>query len=123
VPATALQQNATNQNAEPLVVQVTIPHPATASAAREFDVLINAPAGTTQVAPDSPYYAGTISFFGFMRNMTGDATFTVPLPDNLHPANGVLNVQVIPHVAPGARLTARQTPAKSVLKAVAVTAW
>ena len=123
VPAATLQQNATNQNSEPLVVQVTIPHPETASAAREFDVLINAPAGTTTVTPDSPYYAGTISFFGFMPNMTGDATFTVPLPRNLQAANGVLNVQVIPHVAPTKLLTAARTPAKSVLKAVTVTAW
>ena len=123
VPPAALQQNATNQNTEPLVIQVTIPHPETASAAREFDVLINAPAGTTSFTPDSPYYAGTISFFGFMHGMTNDATFTVPLPRNLHPANGVLNVQVIPHVAPGRFLTAARTPAKSVLKAVTVTAW
>ena len=123
VPTAALQQNATNQNSEPLVVQVTIPHPTSASAAREFDVLINAPAGTTTVTPDSPYYAGTISFFGFMHNMTGDATFTVPLPRNLQAANGVLNVQVIPHVAPSKLLTAARTLPKSVLKAVTVTAW
>ena len=86
-------------------------------------MLINAPAGTTSVATDSPYYAGTISFFGFMHNMTGDATFIVPLPRNMQVANGVLNVQVIPHVAPTRLLTASRAPAQSVLKAVAVTAW
>jgi tyrosinase len=123
VPAAALQQNATDLNSEPLVVQVTVPHPVNASAAREFDVLINAPAGTTEVTPDSPYYAGTIAFFGFMHGMTGDATFTVPLPRNLQAANGVLNVSVVPHVAPNRLLTAARAPAKSVLKAVTVTAW
>jgi tyrosinase len=123
VPEAALRQNATDRNSQPLVVQVTVPRPKSASAPREFDVLINAPAGTTKVAVDSPYYAGSISFFGFMRGMTGDATFTVPLPRNLPVTTGPLTVQVIPSVTPGALLNAARGQPKSVLKAVTVTAW
>jgi len=40
-------------------------------------------AGVTQVGADSPYYAGTIAFFGSMMSgmkMSHDATFAVPLP-------------------------------------------
>jgi tyrosinase len=122
VPQAALQQNSAAPTSEPLVVQVTVPHPASASAPREFNVLINAPPGNTQTGADSPYYAGTIAFFGFMQNMTGDATFVVPLPRNMQIANGVVNVQVIPR-GPPSRLLAAAAPAKSVLKAVAVTAW
>ena len=123
VPAAALQQNATDANSEPLVVQVTLPHPATAAAPREFDILINAPAGTTRVDTDSPNYAGTVSFFGFMHNMMGDATFVVPLPRGLKLDSSPLNVQAIPRTAPNALLAAAPAAAKSVLKAVAVTAW
>jgi tyrosinase len=76
--------------ARPLMAQVTLPRPAGLSTAREFDVLVNAPAGVTQVAADSPFYAGTIAFFGPMMagmhaampgmRMSTDATFAVPLP-------------------------------------------
>ena len=129
VPEAALRTNAAAQTHRPLVVQVTVPHPASVSAPREFTVLVNAPAGTTDVSSDSPYYVGTISFFGFMPGMTGDATFTLPLPRNVKAANGVLNVQVIPAggtvpasaAAPKASL--RAAPVKSVLKAVAVRSW
>ena len=123
VPAAALTQNATDQNSEPLVVQVTLPRPTSASAPRQFDVLINAPAGTTQVGIDSPIYAGTVSFFGFMHGMTGDVTFTLPLPRNLQATNGALNVVVTPHVPSPSIANAAPQPARSVLKAVAVTAW
>ena len=127
VPAPALRTNAETQVHRPLVVQVTVPHPASAASPREFTVLVNAPAGTTVVASDSPYYVGTISFFGFMPGMAGDATFTLPLPRTVKAANGVLNVQVIPAggtvptAAPNGALKA--APVKSVLKAVAVRAW
>jgi tyrosinase len=79
---------------------------------REFDVLINAPADVTQAAADSPYYAGTIAFFGPMMpgmKMSTDATFAVPLPKTLQaftalPAaasNATLNIRVVPAHAQG----------------------
>jgi tyrosinase len=63
-----------------LVVAVTLPHPA-AGGSRSFDVLVNAPPGVTHVAPDSPFFAGRVAFFGpSMGHMHGPATFLVPLP-------------------------------------------
>ena len=49
-------------------------------------MLVNAPADVTQVSADSPYYAGTIAFFGAVMpgmKMSTDATFAVPLPRTL----------------------------------------
>jgi tyrosinase len=68
----------------PLMAQVTLPHPSTTSSSRSFDVLVNAPPGM-QAGADSPYYAGTIGFFGNMTGMkmSHDATFVVPLPKSL----------------------------------------
>jgi len=54
-----------------------------ASAAREFDIIVNAPADVAQVERTVPYYAGTVAFFGNMASMQAcpaDATFAVPLP-------------------------------------------
>jgi tyrosinase len=90
----------------PVMAAVTLPRPTGFSTAREFDVLVNAPPGVTEVAADSPYYAGTISFFGPMMpgmKMSTDATFAVPLPPTLHAftalsaANSAtLNIRVVP---------------------------
>jgi tyrosinase len=68
----------------PLMAQVTLPHPSATSSSRSFDVLVNAPPGT-QGGSDSPFYAGTIGFFGNMTGMkmSHDATFVVPLPRTL----------------------------------------
>jgi tyrosinase len=68
----------------PLMAQVTLPQPKATSSARSFDVLVNAPPGT-QAGADSPFYAGTIGFFGNMAGMkmSHDATFVVPLPKSL----------------------------------------
>jgi tyrosinase len=93
---------------------VTLARPAGLSTVREFDILVNAPAGVTQVSADSPYYAGTIAFFGpmmsgMMRSM--DVTFAVPLPRRLQAftapgatanADAVLNIQVVPSHGAGA---------------------
>ncbi|MGH3426525.1 MAG: hypothetical protein ACRDQZ_02950, partial [Mycobacteriales bacterium] len=89
----------------------------------EFDVLINAPPGTTAATPDSPYYAGTISFFGFTHGMSGEATFIVPLPRNLPASNGPLHVQVVPHSDLTTLEATARPKTESVLKSVAVTAW
>jgi tyrosinase len=66
-----------------LIALVTLPRPTEASPNRDFDVLVGAPANLTHVGPDSPYYAGTVAFFGgmmHMHGMSGEATFLVPLP-------------------------------------------
>jgi tyrosinase len=65
-----------------LVAVVTIPRPEGNDGGREFDVLINAPDNVTSAGPGSPYYAGTVAFFGHMANMAMpmDASFAVPLP-------------------------------------------
>ncbi|MCG5240190.1 tyrosinase family protein [Azospirillum doebereinerae] len=68
----------------PVVAAVTVPRSADPTAAREYDVLVNAPAGVTEAGADSPYYAGTVGFFGpAMPGMAHDATFAVPLPQRL----------------------------------------
>ena len=81
----AIQNHLADALPRPLMAQVTLPHPSATSSSRSFDVLVNAPAGVTQVAADSPFYAGTIGFFGAMTGMkmSHDATFVVPLPKNL----------------------------------------
>jgi len=82
LPNAAVQAHLDSAQAQPLAVQVTLPHPGPASSGRSFDVLVNAPASLTEAAPDSPFFAGTIAFFGAMTHMPmrHDATFVVPLP-------------------------------------------
>lgn len=49
-------------------------------------MLVNAPADVKQAAPGSPYYGGTVAFFGPMMpgmHMAMDTTFAVPLPKAL----------------------------------------
>jgi tyrosinase len=91
-----------------LIALVTLPRPTEASPNRDFDVLVGAPADATDVGPDSPYYAGTIAFFGGMMHMPGmssDATYLVPLPQrkevfsNLGAAAGkgvAVTIRVVP---------------------------
>jgi tyrosinase len=88
----------------PLMAQVTLPHPSATSSARSFDVLVNAPAGA-QGGADSPFYAGTIGFFGAMTGMkmSHDATFVVPLPKQLQ----AFTTRNAPNAAPGAAKTAK----------------
>jgi len=107
LPASALRTHLAQADTPRLAALVTLSSPG-ATDAREFDVLIGAPAGATQGDPDSPYYAGTLSFFGHMSSMEGmdgDATFVVPLPlnqkllgtQNLAATGNVqLSVQVVP---------------------------
>jgi tyrosinase len=66
----------------PPMALVTLPHPGPASSGRSFDVLVNAPGNVAGAAAESPFYAGTIAFFGAMTQMkmSHDATFVVPLP-------------------------------------------
>ena len=105
VPNAAIENHLSDS--QPLVAVVTIPRPSGLSNAREFDVLVNAPAGVTQVSADSPYYAGTVAFFGSMMpgmKMSEDATFTVPLRKNLQAFTALratgsttaLNIRLVP---------------------------
>jgi tyrosinase len=104
-----------------LVAEVTVQRPS-GSSAREFDILVGAPANVTAVTPDSPYYAGTIAFFGSMHHMKGmaeEATFAVPLPKkseafhNLAAADVSTSIRVVP---------VQQDQPAATLKAVSVRA-
>jgi tyrosinase len=122
VPRAAVQAHLADTAPRPLVAAVTLPRPGGLSTARSFDVIVNAPAGVTKVDADSPYYAGTIAFFGPMMpgmHMSMDTTFAVPLPKAL-PAFTALAA------APSASLNIRVVPSRGqsgpapVLKAVSV---
>jgi tyrosinase len=106
VPRAAIQSLLADTVPRPLMAEVTLPRPSGTSTAREFDVLVNAPPGVTQVSADSPYYAGTIAFFGPMMpgmKMSTDATFAVPLPATLQAFTALgaaneatLNIRLVP---------------------------
>jgi tyrosinase len=110
LPRARIDAHLADAAARPLVAEVTFPRPGGISTTREFDVLVNAPADVTRVAADSPYYAGTIAFFGPMMpgmKMSMDATFAVPLPKRPEafrelgaaPGNAnaaTLNIRVVP---------------------------
>lgn len=106
VPRAAIQSHLSDTLPRPLMAEVTLPRPGGMSSAREFDVLVNAPEDVTQVSPDSPYYAGTIAFFGPMMpgmTMSTDAAFAVPLPKTLQAFTSLgaaneatLNIRLVP---------------------------
>jgi tyrosinase len=94
----------------PLMAQVTLPHPSATSSSRSFDVLVNAPPGA-QAGADSPFYAGTIGFFGAMTGMkmSHDATFVVPLPKQLQAFTTLSAPNAAPGAAKNAKLAATNT--------------
>jgi tyrosinase len=107
VPRAALQrQLGAGPQLGGLTLEVTIERPE--GPVRQFDVLVNAPAGTTKASAGSPYFAGTIGFFGLaMKGMhsAGATTFAVPIPPTLRalraPAaaaasSTTLHVQLVP---------------------------
>jgi tyrosinase len=103
VPTTALKSHLSAIRAPEIFAEITLPVPHVGSAAREFDVIVNAPAGLTRVSADSPYYAGTIAFFGNMRHMVDDeATFSVPLPRSpatfadVGSVTSTVNIRIVP---------------------------
>lgn len=51
--------------------------------AMRYKVLLNAPEGRTDYGPGSPYYAGTLEFFGRHRGHGEAVAFTVPISANL----------------------------------------
>ncbi|MFP8966183.1 tyrosinase family protein [Pokkaliibacter sp. CJK22405] len=94
-----------------LVVEIVLPRPTGNSSQREFDILVNAPDDVTEVFADSPYYAGTIAFFGppmHGMHMAQNASFHIALPQTLlvmknaagqgSPAN--LKIRLVPSHAP-----------------------
>jgi len=105
IPSAEMRNQLAAPHAAPLIAEVTLPRPSATSYEREFDVIVGAPPGVTQVDADSPYYAGTIAFFGPRMNMAGmspDATFSVPLPKapqafrKLAAANAQVEIRVVP---------------------------
>ncbi len=107
-----------------LFALVTLARPTDASPNREFDVLVGAPSDVTKVSSSSPYYAGTVAFFGgtmHMQGMSGDATFLVPLPKRKEAFPGLTANTEAKSVA----VTIRVVPSgggASVLKAATVRA-
>jgi tyrosinase len=104
VPSTAVNEHLAAPVAT-LVAEVTVPHPSSPSAARAFNVLVGAPADTTDVGANSPYLAGTVAFFGTMSHQhgpSGDATFAVPLPrtreafKGLAATNATVEIRIVP---------------------------
>lgn len=86
LPAALVQAHMADALPAPLVAEITLDRPEGVGGAREFDVLVNAPEGVDRVDADSPYYGGTVAFFGSsMPNMTmtHTATFAVPLGKRL----------------------------------------
>jgi len=87
VPAALLQGSGNTDIPHPLMAQVTLVRPQGTSSVREFRVFVGAPLDATNLGVDSPYYAGTVGFFGpqmTSMHMSPEATFAVPLPTTLH---------------------------------------
>ena len=112
VPSASIKEHLDSAATASLVAEVTVPHPTPSSPTREFHVLVGAPPNVTEADPSSPYYAGTIAFFGNMAHahgMAADATFAVPLPRapqafaSLTAANARVNISIVP--AHGSRQT------------------
>ena len=123
VPSASIKEHLAAPAAASLVAEVTVPNPSPSSPTREFHVLVGAPADVTAADPKSPYYAGTVAFFGNMSHAHGsnaESTFAVPLPKapqafkGLAAATASVNIRIVPAYG------RRQTPA--VLKAATVRA-
>lgn len=102
VPEAAVKSHLAETRGASLIVTITLQRPA--GPGRSFHVAVGGPAGAN-ITPDSPYYAGTISFFGKPMEMAGmnhESTFAVPLPRTqaAFPAAAAgamsLNVRLVP---------------------------
>ena len=107
VPNNLIERHLASATGPALIAQVTLPRPnMVSSVTREFDVLVGAPGNLNNVNARSPYYAGTIAFFGNMadmKDMPMDATFAVPLPKtreafsaSVTGSNMNINIRVVP---------------------------
>ena len=87
IPAATLQGRDDTDIPRPLMAQVTLARPEGTSGARQFRIFVGAPADAKNLGVDSPYYAGTVGFFGppmTGMHMSHDTTFAVPLPPAVH---------------------------------------
>lgn len=105
VPSNEIQEHIATPRAATLIAEVSLPHPTADSPTREFDVIVGAPADVTSVEADSPYYAGTLAFFGSMAHAhtaMSEARFAVPLPKSrqafkgLEAANSTVEIRIVP---------------------------
>ncbi|HJQ36765.1 MAG TPA: tyrosinase family protein [Thermoanaerobaculia bacterium] len=120
VPRAAVNEHLAAE-APTLMAEVTVERPSPFSMTREFDVIVGAPEGVTKVDADSPFFAGTVAFTGFMRHgmmdhdMPETATFAVPLPKRREAFKGLeaaqvsVNIRVVPTQGKG-----KPTPLKAV---------
>ncbi|AIE85851.1 tyrosinase family protein [Fimbriimonas ginsengisoli] len=114
VPTEAIRSHLAAGPTSSLIAEVTLARPREGSLTREFDVIVGAPADVITVEADSPYYAGTVAFFGQMMSMpgmAGDATFSVPLPktpEAFHTlganATTAVNIRLVPAHGHGGKL-------------------
>jgi tyrosinase len=120
LPGPKLGALAAEGEASSLTLEVTVVRP---GSGRSFDVLIDAPEGTTHVGADSPYYAATIAFFGppmHGMEMPHETTFVVPVPTRSHGLGAAagegrtLHVSVVPSygVSAAPQLTALSAQAR-----------
>lgn len=115
VPRAAVNEHLSSAAAS-LLAEITVERPSHTANTREYDVIVGAPADVTEVDADSPYYAGTIAFFGHLKHgmemdghahMAENAKFVVPLPKrreafaNLEAAQVPVNIRVVPSHAKG----------------------
>jgi tyrosinase len=120
-----LSANAVKQhegNASPvLFAEITVERPAQ-PAGHLFQVLVGAPASVTHATANSPYFAGTISFFGHsahgghMSTEASTQTFLIPLPQQAAAFqtsgnNAAVNIRVV---------SATGTTEAPVVKSVAI---
>ena len=113
VKSSAIQSHLAASEGASLVAQVTLPHPTAASPGRSFDIFVGAPAGAKGLDSSSPFFAGTVAFFGNMMHMSGmvaDVTFSVPLPKAPEAFHGLaaaattsVGVQVLPSYSHGGK--------------------
>lgn len=105
VPRALVDRHLAATQASALIAEITIDRPTGLAVSREFDVLVNAPADVERVEADSPYYAGTISFFGpGMPGMAMSHTTTFALPlrrtlqafSQLEAGTATLDIRLVP---------------------------
>jgi tyrosinase len=106
IPTAAINGHLANSQVPSLMIEVTVQRSKDSTFSREFDVIVGAPPDLNHVDANSPYYAGTIAFFGSMSHMARmpqEASFVVPLPKSAEAFNSLganestrINVRVVP---------------------------
>lgn len=125
VPPALLQAGA-EPGAPKLFAKITVAFPPLGHA--PLTVLLNAPPGSMDAGPSSPYFAGTLAMFG-TQIMHGPVTFTVPLSTPLNALrssnrlamNAPLDIRVVPSAAPHAAM-AREAAASAEVISIVVEA-